>query len=772
MNLIREIGLDNLKKGELCIFAGAGISYNSGIPLVNRIKEYIVDKLCDEKQEQESMLRNKIPFEIFMEILLNNYHPDDITLLETHDEKNKKDQAIKMAALALLRLADMGNPLHSHKKFFDLFGSGSYSPNTNHYFIARMLANGYINFAATTNFDILIEKAYKEITNKELKVYFPGTEKIGSEFPCLFKIHGGCQDLSSIQTTIEKIASNKAKEHCRELIEYTFKNGIHSKVLVLGYSFSDVFDITPCIENIRKAKKNVIVINHSTSSTGNLTNVKNRIDESQPIFRGFNGYQINCNTDEIIQALWKTYFKEIEVEGVGLEKNNFTIEENIGKWAAQLSHPHQRAFICGLLMAFVGRSKEARNYFNTCLSTNEISENTPLKIVVLQNMLMVDPIGSIGRRSELNNLLSNASQEEKIKSLINTVQVKLLERDTVGALSTCRQALSLALEIKNKRQEGLCHAAMAHVLNERKEYKNAVASSEKALTLLEDITDFEIVRTRCRIYCYLIASYENLNMEEKKQQYYSKALELANKLNIENEMAVVYFSLAHSVDTDVNKTESLRKCINYYKLGYEFCKKTDAVMPMIKDSSLFILGANILQLYLINSNLVTIDELNLAYELIKGKITDHSLDMYGNDVLIEEASFMTLACLAVKKYEEGLEAILSKMSTINMEKASSDKRKQILYTLLLWFQEQAGDFFNSFEYKMDLEEVRKVNAILEEANCYFKQNNINKGAQALSNAFRIIPVNFSFRENLPFSVYQNILNVRIELGKIYDALSP
>ena len=650
-DIVHSTGLDNLKEGELCIFAGAGISFNSGIPLVEKIKSYIVNKLCEEEQERELMLKSKIPFEMFLEIILNNYHPDDIELNDNiiNENENKKEKLLKEAALAIIKLANLGDVLQENKKFFDLFGNSNYLPNANHYFIAKMLESGYVKYAVTTNFDVLIEKAYKEITKRDLKIYFSDTEKENNfQFPCLLKLHGSCENLDSIKTTIEKIASKAAKEHCRGVIDYIFNTGKHSKVMILGYSFSDVFDISPSIEEINNSKKKIIYINHVNIGQKMMASQRN-INESQFVFRGFSGHQIECNTDEMISTLWNIYFDGIEVKGLVDEKPNYEIEDIIGKWANQLTEPHHKYFICGLLLAFVSRLYNAKEYFIKCLSTDEAKKNNPFKIAVLQNLLSVDPIESSDKRFELDELLKSAGSKEKIKNLINTVQDKLLKMDYEGAETNCREALEMAIGIKDRLQEGLCYASLTHVLNDRKKYENAVESGEKALALLEDANDFDMIKTHCRIYCYLITSYDNLGMEEKKQEYYNKALSLAKKMNIENEMAVLYFSLANSVDIDKNKKINLRKSINYYRLGYDFCKDKDSIAPMIKDSSTLLLAANIVMLYQEDNTLVSEDELILAYELIKCLITNGSLEKYGSTVTIEAASFMALVCIALKK---------------------------------------------------------------------------------------------------------------------------
>ena len=111
--------LDQYK--EFVFFCGAGISFNSGIPIVNEIIECICKSLGVESEDIDYIFNNRIPFENFIEITIDE---TDISI------------------------------------FANIFHN--YIPNDNHNVIAKLGKIGRIKFVFTTNFDTLIEQAFQE----------------------------------------------------------------------------------------------------------------------------------------------------------------------------------------------------------------------------------------------------------------------------------------------------------------------------------------------------------------------------------------------------------------------------------------------------------------------------------------------------------------------------------------------------------------------------------------------------------------------------------
>ena len=59
-----------LKPSKTILFCGAGVSYNSGIPLANQIKYSILCNLDLTEDENKIIISSKLPFELFMQIIL------------------------------------------------------------------------------------------------------------------------------------------------------------------------------------------------------------------------------------------------------------------------------------------------------------------------------------------------------------------------------------------------------------------------------------------------------------------------------------------------------------------------------------------------------------------------------------------------------------------------------------------------------------------------------------------------------------------------------
>lgn len=267
-NLIQEIS-KSIREKELVLFCGAGISKNSGLPLANELKEQILGKLPINEEGRNEIMNSNLPFEAFIEALQEN---TDIS------------------------------------KILDLFEDGK--PNTNHILIARLAKHGYIKTIFTTNFDLLIEKALEKEglrKNKDFEMYYDEEqfaridfEDIDDELIRVFKIHGSVEDKESIRATLKAVASKTLSEKRMGLIRHIFSTGRHKKVLILGYSCSDEFDITPQIQSINEDHKEVTFVDHSNKEE--TDNIKAKIDKNP--FKRFPGKRIKCNTDNFIEGIW------------------------------------------------------------------------------------------------------------------------------------------------------------------------------------------------------------------------------------------------------------------------------------------------------------------------------------------------------------------------------------------------------------------------------------------------------------------------------------
>ncbi|MCC9167376.1 SIR2 family protein [Pontibacter harenae] len=256
-----------IKKSKIKIFCGAGISFNSGVPLVDPLVTNILEAFGATKEEIAIYKAHKYPFEALMGDIGFKY--------DGHVEK--------------LTRGHMNS----------LFQIGS--PNNNHYFISNLYKKGFIDKVVTTNFDCLIEKAlekdgsYKSFkTEAEFdKVQWHNSDRT------LIKIHGCISDPSSIRTSLEAVSNRFLHPQREKVIRNTFQVGDHEAVLVLGYSFSDHFDITPFLKEIGRKGKKLYIIHHSCFDKPTIQN----ISDVFPQIGAFDGKVICGSTNEIIKNL-------------------------------------------------------------------------------------------------------------------------------------------------------------------------------------------------------------------------------------------------------------------------------------------------------------------------------------------------------------------------------------------------------------------------------------------------------------------------------------
>lgn len=331
------------EKREFALFCGAGISKNSGLPLANELKQYILEKLSIDKKDIDEIMASNLPFEAFME-----------TLSESSDIS----------------------------KILEIFENGP--PNTNHILIAKLAKNGYLKTIFTTNFDLLIEKALEKEglrRDKDFEVYYDENqfsqinfEDIGDGIVRIFKIHGSIENKDSIRTTMDEIASKTLSEQRMNVMRYLFSTGKHKKVLVLGYSCSDEFDITPQIQSIEENQKEIIFVEHNREGQ-EMVDVKTK--KLKNPFKKFLGSRIKCNTDDFIGDLWCAHKETIgEYKPIESKVNWKTYLDD---WAKGLKEEYSNYFIAGLILDKISNFKRAIEYFEKYLETTKVIGNKIVK---------------------------------------------------------------------------------------------------------------------------------------------------------------------------------------------------------------------------------------------------------------------------------------------------------------------------------------------------------------------------------------------------------
>ncbi|MFC1713683.1 SIR2 family protein, partial [Candidatus Poribacteria bacterium] len=361
------------KNGQLTVFTGAGISYNSGLPLAKELIDSALDWLfsADKRVSDDSVNQYfdlQKDYEPYFKIISQKGPANARSALDDEEfisKINLQTSSISAGIRNALKLGtyldspdSWGDPelLKESKIPFELFISAFREhsdlhsllkvfkrgkPNTNHYFLAKLIERGLVDTVVTTNFDTLIERAladeglsaegyYKLLYQEDHFSSYKDKSIPGAEVN-LVKIHGTIDSLDSIRTTLDHVSSGILSNLRRSILEKIL-HGSERFVLFLGYSFSDVFDIVPALRSFRGLRPFIFVVNHSSSVKLENTDIK----ELPALFSDYSGVSIDCDTDDFVKQVWSKLapylgdYKEIKYKPAW--------EDEVENWGRQLSY--------------------------------------------------------------------------------------------------------------------------------------------------------------------------------------------------------------------------------------------------------------------------------------------------------------------------------------------------------------------------------------------------------------------------------------------------
>ena len=303
--------IDDLLNHQLILFCGAGISVNSGIPLSKTLISEIINKLSSKtfaKRFKKAI--EELPLEM---------------LLGTIKENSEFSKVLNVF-------------MNSH-------------PNMNHIMVSELAKRRIVKTIVTTNFDTLIEQSLKKsglILDKDYLVFsdeqdFKNYSRNGlDDIINIIKIHGTIEKPDSIRTTMKQIANSLLSERRMRLIKSVF-NDPTAVILVIGYSFTDNFDINPALLSIEKPKSRITVIQHLEHDTGKRrkagTGYENAVSR---ILKNFDYDIISADTDVITDHILQKLEISTDLTAALYPESNW--KKYIASWSLTLSDP-ERAFI-------------------------------------------------------------------------------------------------------------------------------------------------------------------------------------------------------------------------------------------------------------------------------------------------------------------------------------------------------------------------------------------------------------------------------------------
>lgn len=282
---------EKIKQGKTAFLCGAGVSFNSGIPIVNQFLKKLLETLELDSKRMQLLLESNLPFESFMETVIQQ---------------------------------------SEIKKIYEVFKNTE--PTNTHKFLAKCIIELHNPLVVTTNFDTLIEDALKNNQNVTTDIrIIKNLEKIEtkSASKMIVKIHGSIDEEDNIDIILSKVASNILYQEKTAVLQELFCTGNHDIVIVMGYSCSDIFDIVPIIESFSSNTKQIVFVEHIFTNEIFIEDIKTATYKNP--FKNYEGVRIKIDTDQFIATLNQSLFHE-ELAKHSIQTN---WQEHIENWATQ-----------------------------------------------------------------------------------------------------------------------------------------------------------------------------------------------------------------------------------------------------------------------------------------------------------------------------------------------------------------------------------------------------------------------------------------------------
>ncbi|NIM17741.1 MAG: tetratricopeptide repeat protein [Candidatus Aminicenantes bacterium] len=496
--------IEGIASKKMVIFCGAGISMHSGLPLANDFVLDVLKKMDVSKQDSEILLNANLPFESFMEVLIQDNYTSS---------------------------------------FFDIFDIGE--PNTNHLLIAKLAKLGYLKTICTTNFDRLIEVALDRegmIRGQDYKVFyeenhFARIDWDDGDYLHLIKIHGSIEDKGSMAVTLHRVASRAYSSNKNKIIEYIFSEGPHKSVVIMGYSCSDLFDISPAIQSLSKKHKDVYFIEHILL-TGNRDGgwaEDIAIKDCKNPFQHFSGSnRIFYDTDELMKKIWISCideeYKFISKYGTQSWKKflDKALEEAEERYTKTYKHS-----VIGSIFSSISYFDIATKYFEKALNVaREIGDlkqiGNCLGDIGVSYFHLGDFIKALMYYLEaVQAAEAIGDKRAKSKQLCNLSIAQQSVGEFQMSLNYSMAALKICRELGDEQGEEANIGNIVNSFMELGEYKSAISCAEKALDISRKIGNKEGETNHLSA---IGNAYRNLGDYEKAMQYLEDALAVAKKI--------------------------------------------------------------------------------------------------------------------------------------------------------------------------------------------------------------------------------------------------
>ena len=539
--------VQGFRKNEIIVFCGAGISFNSGIPVVREIKSKILDKLGLLEDEKKNISEYPQPFEAFME-----------TLIERTDPR------------PLLQIFEQGEP------------------NSTHRFLANLAKSRLLNIIVTTNVDALIEKAMDQAGVDYDLIYEEKrfkSIKWNDERVKIIKLHGSIHDKANIAVTIKQVAEKESLYSRKKVIDAIMSHPKYKSIWVIGYSCSDIFDINPCVAGQGDKTKTIFFLEHSQDSDGQseLRNISSKSDPNP--FKEYKGIIATYDTDSVIHALWETLLSSSYLKPTN---KNVSWEIFINTWLDTAVKDNGNAilnYMIGALFKYSADFQNANKYLFKAVEMDNAEDRQELTIYVYQFIGDIyrdtgkyeDAIESFGKAEYLAEKLKISEAQCNAINSIGIVYEDQKKHDE--AIQQHRLALEIAQDIGLQRLEGKILGNIGIVLKNKggkTNLKEAIGYQNRSLKIARNVGD---KRSEGRTLGNLAIAYSDLGQKQNAIEYYEKAYKIAIELADTYHQAVWMANMGMDyigIDNDAANRFLNHAIAKFQKIGshhyVEYCK--------------------------------------------------------------------------------------------------------------------------------------------------------------------------------------------------------
>lgn len=473
------------------LWLGAGISVASGVPTVRPLCSRILRGLGLRDSDIEDVVRAGVPFESLFEVLMS---VADCTTL------------------------------------FEVFRGER--PSLAHKFAARLAKHGLVRTILTTNFDALIEEALSD-HGVEFDLFTSDEEFSSIDWASqklrVIKLHGTIHDIKELVLTIRRVAARYRADVRGKVIRDLIENESDGGLVILGYSCSDHFDVSPAARAVARADRHVLLVSHDDSGA---TPVDAPLRESHPDnpFAAFNAMSVTCATENLLQATWQALCGHKPPSDQQLTAKWPTI---VDSWLVNIDGGGSggiRPYIAALVLKTSNLWERSNEELKKAIDKGLPNELTSRALLAMGNnyrdMGQHDKAEVTLLRAEgLARQAGQAGVGARILNSLGIVAEDKGERDV--AIDFYLRALPLACEAADRELEGKCHGNLGIAYKNRGDITLSLKHHNHAYEVAVDIGD---KKSEGRTLGNIGLVYRARGNVEKSCEYYAEARRIAESL--------------------------------------------------------------------------------------------------------------------------------------------------------------------------------------------------------------------------------------------------